>query len=109
MIPDELAVLTRDVHIRLLNCSETGCLVETNVALAVSTVAALTLHFEGNHFTDDVLVAWCRDITDGGPRYHVGLRFVWTAGIPHNSLRMMAHELIAGTSAKAGDRLSGDC
>ena len=99
---DEVGVLTREVHIRLLNCSGTGCLVETNVPLPVSTVAGLTLLFEGNHFSDDVVVTWCRDIAGGGPTYHVGLRFVWTAGIPPNSLRMMAHQLIADASGARG-------
>ena len=102
MKPDDLAVLTREVHIRLLNCSGTGCLVETNVPLAVSTVGVLTLQFEGNHFTDAVLVAWCGAVSGGGPTYRAGLRFVWTAGIPPDSLRMMAHRLLAEASSAQG-------
>jgi hypothetical protein len=96
-----LAVLTRDLPVRLLNCSASGCLLETSVRLEVSTVASLTLNFDGRHFTDDVLVAWCKPIASGDGRYHVGLRFVWTAAATPNTLRMMAHELVAGVSAGA--------
>lgn len=97
---DPLAVLTRDLPVRLLNCSASGCLVETSVRLELATVASLTLTFDGRHFTDDVVVAWCRAIA-GDARYHVGLRFVWTAAATPNTLRMMAHELVAGVSAGA--------
>jgi hypothetical protein len=84
---EELAVLTRELRVRLLNCSASGCLVETNVRLDVSTVASLSLQFDGQHFTDDVLVAWCKAIAGSGARYHVGLRFVWTAAPAHAAAR----------------------
>ena len=104
---DRLAVLTRDLPVRLLNCSASGCLLETSVRLEVSTVASLTLNVDGRHFTDDVLVAWCKAIA-GGARYHVGLRFVWTADATPNTLRMMAHQLVAGVSAGA-EQVPGGC
>jgi hypothetical protein len=106
---DCLAVLTRDLPVRLLNCSASGCLVETNVLLEVSTVASLTLNVDGRHFTDDVLVAWCKSIPGGDARYHVGLRFVWTAAATPNTLRMMAHQLVAGVSKSGGAQVPGGC
>ncbi len=102
-----LAVLTRELPVRLLNCSASGCLVETNVRLEVSTVASLTLNFDGRHFTDDVLVAWCRPIAGGDSRFHVGLQFVWTAAATPNTLRMMAHELVAGISEPRAEQVPG--
>lgn len=105
---DRLAVLTRDLPVRLLNCSASGCLVETSVRLDVSTVASLTLNFGGRHFTDDVVVAWCKAIAGSDPRYHVGLKFVWTAAATPNTLRMMAHQLVAGVSAGA-EQVPGGC
>jgi hypothetical protein len=104
-----LAVLTRDLPVRLLNCSASGCLVETNVRLEVSTVASLTLKLGGRHFTDDVLVAWCKAIAGGDARYHVGLRFVWTAAAAPDTLRMMAHQLVAGVSESGGEHAPGGC
>lgn len=102
-----LAVLTRELSVRLLNCSASGCLVETNAPLEVSTVASLTLNFGGRHFTDDVLVAWCRPLAGSDARYHVGFRFVWTAAATPNTLRMMAHQLVAGVSESGSEPLSG--
>jgi hypothetical protein len=102
-----LAVLTRELPVRLLNCSASGCLVETNVRLEVSTVASLTLSFDGRHFTDDVLVMWCRAIAGGDARYHVGLRFVWTAAATPNTLRMMAHQLVAGVTESRAEPVPG--
>ena len=106
---DRLAVLTRDLPVRLLNCSASGCLVETNVRLEVSTVASLTLSVDGRHFTDDVLVAWCKSIAGGDARYHVGLRFVWTAAATPNTLRMMAHQLVAGVNESGAKQVPGGC
>ena len=98
-----LAVLTRELRVRLLNCSASGCLVETNVRLEASSVASLTLHFDGRHFSDDVVVAWCNAISGGGARYHAGLRFIWTTVAAPNTLRMMAHQLVAAASQRAGE------
>jgi hypothetical protein len=105
---DRLAVLTRDLPVRLLNCSASGCLVETSVRLDVSSVASLTLNFDGRHFTDDVVVAWCKAIAGSDTRYHVGLKFVWTAAATPNTLRMMAHQLVAGVSTGA-EQVPGGC
>jgi len=104
----ELAVLTRELQVRLLNCSATGCLVETNVRLEPSTVASVTLHFDGRHFTDDVLVAWCKAITGGGARYQVGLRFIWTTVAAPNTLRMMARQLVSAASQRVEEHVAGD-
>ena len=106
---DRLAVLTRDLRVRLLNCSASGCLVETNVRLEVSTVASLTLNVDGRHFSDDVLVAWCKSIAGGDARYLVGLRFVWTAAAAPNTLRMMAHQLVAGVDQSGAEQEPGGC
>jgi hypothetical protein len=101
---DGLAVLTRELRMRLLNCSASGCLVEVNVPLAVSTVASLTIQFEGRRFSDDVMVAWCKAVPGGGARYHAGLRFVWTDAAPPDTLRMMAHELVASVGGESGEQ-----
>ena len=104
---DQLAVLTRDLPVRLLNCSASGCLVETSVRLEVSTVASLTLNVDGRHFTDDAVVAWCKPIAGSDARYHVGLRFVWTAAATPTTLRMMAHQLVAAVSASGSEQVPG--
>jgi hypothetical protein len=109
MTVEELAVLTRELRVRLLNCSASGCLVETNVRLDVSTVASLSLHIDGRRFTDDVLVAWCKAMAGGGARYHVGLRFIWTAAAAPDTLRMMSHQLVAAATQRHEIQASGGC
>jgi len=106
---EELAVLTRELRVRLLNCSASGCLVETNVRLDVSTVASLSLQMDGRRFSDDVLVEWCKAIAGGGARYHVGLRFVWTAPAAPDTLRMMSHQLVAAATQRLENQASGGC
>ena len=105
MIPEGLAVLTRELRMRLLNCSASGCLIEINVPLTVSTVASLTVRFEGRQFTDDVLVAWCKAVPGGGARYHAGLRFVWTDAAPPDTLRLMAHQLVARVGGESAEHI----
>jgi len=61
----------------------------------------------GRHFTDDAVVAWCKPIAGGDARYHVGLRFVWTAAATPNTLRMMAHQLVAGVNKSGAEQAPG--
>lgn len=98
-------MLTRELRMRMLNCSATGCLVEVNAPLDVSTVASLTVHFEGRQFTDDVMVAWCKAVPGGGARYHAGLRFVWTDAAPPDTLRIMGHQLVATVAGQSGEHI----
>lgn len=106
---EELAVLTRELRVRLLNCSASGCLVETNVRLDVSTVASLSLQWDGRQFSDDVLVAWCKGIAGGGARYHIGLRFIWTAAATPDTLRMMSYQLVAAAAQRNEHQTPGGC
>ena len=60
-----------------------------------------------SHFTDDAVVAWCKPIAGGDARYHVGLRFVWTAAATPNTLRMMAHQFVAGVNTSGAEQAPG--
>ena len=46
----QLAALTKEVRVRILNCSATGCLVESNGAIPVGTVGLLRVAFDGSQF-----------------------------------------------------------
>jgi hypothetical protein len=43
-------------------------------------------------------------VPGGGARYHAGLRFVWTDAAPPDTLRMMAHELVASVGGESGEQ-----
>ncbi len=84
-----LAVLGRELPIRLLNCSPSGCLFETSSQLAVGTIASLTVTLHGAEFTDDLQVVRCQPIEGAGAVYHVGAQFLWMATPTPSSLRQM--------------------
>ena len=83
-----LAVLTRDVRVRIINCSSSGCLVETGVRLEVGTVGSLRLVLDGDEFTDEVRVVRCQPIEGAGSVHHVGAEFLWTLPPDRQSLRL---------------------
>ena len=85
--PDQLGVLTREFRVRILNCSSSGCLVETNTRLEVGTIGSLRLAIAGDEFVDDVLVVRCQGIEGAGSVYHVGAKFLWIDPPSHRTLR----------------------
>jgi hypothetical protein len=92
------AVLTREVRIRIVNCSLSGVLLETNASLAVGTVAALTLRIGEHEFKDDVRVVRCQPIAGAGPLHHVGAELLWTAFPGQHSLRLAMQQRLAASS-----------
>jgi hypothetical protein len=94
---ESLAVLTRDVRIRLVNCSLSGCLLEANAALPVGTVAALTLRIGGLEFKDDVRVVRCQPIAGAGSLHHIGAELLWTTVPGQQSLRLVMQQKSSAT------------
>jgi hypothetical protein len=82
-----LGVLGKEVAVRLLNGSLSGCLLETSAPVEVGTVASLRATINGNEFVDDVQVVRCQQIEGAGSIFHVGAQFLWTASPHHRSLR----------------------
>ena len=86
-LTDRIAVLARDFHARILNCSPTGCLLETNTPLEVGTVGTLKFVIDGRESADHVQVVRCQPIEGAGPVYQVGAKFLWTMAAGNDSLR----------------------
>jgi hypothetical protein len=84
---DHLGVLSKEFHFQLLNCSSSGCLVETRSPIEVGTIGTLRLTVEGSAFTEDVQIVRCQQIEGAGSVYHVGAKFLWTASPHSGSLR----------------------
>ena len=83
----QLGVLTRERHVRLLNCSVSGCLLETNCRVPVGAIASIRVTIEGRELTDDVQIVRCQPIAGAGDTYHVGAQFLWTQPLVRQSLR----------------------
>ncbi len=86
-LSDQLGVLTRDRQVRLLNCSVSGCLLETKSRLPVGAIASIRVTVEGRELTDDVQIVRCQPIAGAGDTYHVGAQFLWTQPLLKHTLR----------------------
>jgi hypothetical protein len=86
-MPDQLGVLTRERQVRLLNCSISGCLLETSCRLPVGATASIRVIIEGRELTDEVQIVRCQPIAGAGDTYHVGAQFLWTQPLSRQSLR----------------------
>ena len=84
---ERLAVLTRSCQMRILNCSVTGCLVETTSSLDVGTIASIRVFINGREYADDVRIVRCQRIAGAGSTYHIGAQFLWTQPPDQRSLR----------------------
>ena len=81
-----VAVMAREIPVRLINCSSSGCLLECGSPIEVGRVASLRLAFDGQDFADDLQVVRCLPI-EGSSSYHAGVEFLWTAAPGPHSLR----------------------
>jgi hypothetical protein len=86
---EELAAITTEIRVRVLNVSAAGCLVETNRPLEIGRAATLRLSFSGGDFEDTVQIVRCQEITGSGSVYHVGVAFLTTTAPSIESLRYM--------------------
>ena len=85
----EIAALTSDVRVRVLNVSAAGCLVEANRPLEIGSVATLQITFSGGDFEDTVQIVRCQEITGAGAVYHIGTTFLTTTPPSIESLRYL--------------------
>ena len=85
----EVAALSTDIRVRILNVSSAGCLVETGRPLEIGSVATLRITFGGGDFEDTVQIVRCQEITGAGSVYHVGTMFLTTTAPSIESLRYL--------------------
>ncbi len=87
--PEEIGALTIDVRTRVLNCSASGCLVETVRPLSVGTIARLFVNLSQGAFEEVVQIVRCQEIAGGAGVYHLGTEFVTTSPPSVESLRYL--------------------
>jgi hypothetical protein len=91
---DLVAVLAREIPVRLVNLSGSGCLVATTSLLHEGATASVRLNFGGVEYTDDVRVVRCSRI-EGSSEYRLGLEFLWTTAPGERSMRRVIASLQA--------------
>ena len=90
---DMVAVLGRDVTVRLLNVSNSGCLLQSDTRMAEGTVGTLRLSFEGAEYADDVRIMRCQAPAAGDNWFKLGVEFLWTSHPGERSLRRLVAAL----------------
>lgn len=98
---DLVAVLGREVPVRLVDISNSGCLLECGSRLEKGTTGSLRVTFEGLEYSDDVRIMRCRGTEGSGSFYYLGAEFLWTSSPGERSLRRILATLQAG-AVKAG-------
>lgn len=96
---DIVAVLGREVPVRLLDISASGCLFESSMRLEVGSHGSLRVTYEDQEFSDDVRVMRCQSFNGSSGLYQVGAEFLWTMTPTDRSLRMILPRL-QGASLK---------
>jgi PilZ domain-containing protein len=82
------ATLTRELPVRVLDISGSGCLLETRRRMEVGTTGTLQLRLGDVECRDDVEVVRCDAVKGIIPtRYHVGVRLLWTTPRRAGSIR----------------------
>ena len=84
-----LAVLTRELDVRVVNVSVGGCLLESASRLEVGLIGTLWLQFGNEKYGEDVEVVRCQRIKGAGAAYRIGMRFLWTTPRLDRSIRHM--------------------
>jgi hypothetical protein len=97
-----VAVLGREVSVRLIDISASGCLLESSSRLLIGTSGSLILSYDGREYVDDVRVIRCRQCEGSSGSYQVGAEFLWT-NTPHDrSLRRVLSQLQVTAVKAAG-------
>jgi hypothetical protein len=91
---DDLAgVLTREVRVRLVNISGSGCLVELSAQVETGVTGVLKVEIDGEQYADDIRVARVQRVHGSSATWHVGAEFLWTTYPGSRSLRRVASRL----------------
>ena len=92
---DLVAVLGREVAIRLVDISPSGCLLESPSRLEEGTTGVVRVMFEGGQYMDEVRIMRCRECEGSSALYQLGAEFLWTSNPREASLRRVLAKLQA--------------
>jgi hypothetical protein len=84
---EDIATLTRQIRVRVLNCSAAGCLLETTAPVPVGASGKLQVSVGGRDFDDTIQVVRCDHIKSTDSVHHVATKFLSTTPPYVGSLR----------------------
>ena len=86
-IREDVARLARHVRVRVLNCSASGCLLETTGPVPVGAFGTLRVRVGDRDFDDTIQVVRCDHLNGTESLYHVATKFLSTTPPYAGSLR----------------------
>jgi hypothetical protein len=92
---DLVAVLGREVPVRLMDISSAGCLLESTCRLEKGATGLLRVLYDDSEYMDDVRVMRCLESEGGSGLYQLGAEFLWTTSPHERSLRRVLAKLNA--------------
>ena len=100
---DRPPMLTREFRTRILEVSESGCLIETHRRMGVGTVGTLQLQLGAAECRDDFEVVRCQAVARVRSLYRAEVRFLWTTPRQVGTIRyaVAVHAAELDESAKA--------
>ena len=90
---DLMAVLGRDVPVRVVDISVMGCRLETARRFEPGTTGALSVTVDALKYSDDIRVMRCQSLDGASGLYDVGVEFLWTTPPREHSLRRVLPKL----------------
>ena len=90
--------LRRDVRVRVLNCSASGCLIETTRPIPVGLVGALRSTFGERELEDIVRIVRCEAAEGTRAVYHVAAQFLMTAPPDPRSLSALDFDTVSNVA-----------
>jgi hypothetical protein len=90
---DLMAVLGRDVPVRVVDISIAGCRLESTRRFETGTTGALSVVVDALKYSDDIRVMRCHPLDGASGLYDVGVEFLWTTAPRENSLRRVLPKL----------------
>ncbi len=95
---DAFGVLGRDVPVRLVNVSASGCLLEAAAGLEVGTTGTLWVTLDGTTCCDEVRITRCAPLAGSTATHALGAQFLWTSQPATQSLRRVLRQLQTASS-----------
>jgi hypothetical protein len=90
---DLVAVLGREVAVRLMDISSAGCLLESSCRLETGATGLLRVQFDDTEYMDDIRVMRCQEAEGASGLYQLGAEFLWTTSPHERSLRRVTAKL----------------
>src|SRR4051795_8747039 len=90
-----VSVLGREVRVRVLEISGSGCLFESRSRVPLGGAGSLVVTIDACEYSDDIRIVRCQELEGSSAGFRVGAEFLWTTRPAELSLRRIVNRLHA--------------